>query len=228
MPFGSCEKMSVLDRFDQPFGHQEKERGERFVQNGDVDLQPSDDGTLRGMVFDNQQRFDTAIKWPNGSDSDYQCQCDVFKRGDICAHLVGTALRAQKEGLISTDRHQPRETQPRRRARDPMWLSSTGQLRRTTDADEPRPKINHQPSAPSWKKQLLRLKETTPISPSQDLWPAGRVILYVLDVPASLEARSLVIRLAARDRKTNGQWSKPKTRGLSFPDLPHLSDPQDQ
>ena len=58
--------------------------------------------------------------------------------------------------------------------------------------------------------------------------PAGRVILYVVDVPASLDARALVIRLAARDRKTTGQWSKPRTRGLSFPDLPHLSDPQDQ
>ena len=220
--------MSVLDRFAQPIPDQERQRGERFVQNGDVDIRSSNDGTLRGMVFDNQQRFDTVIPWKPGAVNGYFCQCDTFKRGEICAHLVGTALRAQKEGLIPTDRHQPRETQPRRGARDSMWLSSTGQLRRATDHDEPRPVVKHQPSAPSWKKQLLRLKETTPIPPSQDLWPAGRVILYVVDVPASLEARSLVIRLAARDRKTNGQWSKPKTRGLSFPDLPHLSDPQDQ
>jgi hypothetical protein len=220
--------MSVLDRFAQPIPPHEKQRGERFVQNGDVDIRHSNDGTLRGMVFDNQQRFDTAIPWNSDANSGYLCQCDVFKRGDICAHLVGTALSAQKQGLVPPDAHNPRETQPRRRTRDPMWLSSTGQLRRATDQDEPRPKINHQPSAPSWKKQLQRLKETTPIPPSADLWPAGRVILYVVDVPASLEARALVIRLAARDRKTNGQWSKPKTRGLSFPDLPHLSDPQDQ
>src|SRR6266704_858810 len=175
--------MSVLDRFAQPIPDQERQRGERFVQNGDVDIHLTPDEVLRGSVFDNQQRFDTAIPW--GSDSGYQCQCDVFRRGQICAHLVGTALRAQKEGLIPPDRHQPRETQPRRRTRDPMWLSSTGQLRRATDQDEPRPKINHQPSAPSWKKQILRLKETAPLTPSQDLWPAGRVILYVVDVPAS-------------------------------------------
>lgn len=219
--------MSVLERFAQPIPDHEKERGERFVENGDVDIHSSADGTLRGMVFDNHKRFDTAIPWASGSNSGYQCQCDTFKRGDICAHLVGTALRAQKEGLIPPEGHKPRETQPRRRARDAMWLSSTGQLRKAAE-DEPRPAIRHQPSPPSWKKQLMRLKETTPMGPSPDLWPVGREILYVVDVPSSLEARSLVIRLAARDRKTNGQWSKPKTRGLSFPDVPNLSDPQDQ
>jgi superfamily II DNA or RNA helicase len=223
--------MSVLDRFARPIPDQEKQRGERFVQNGDVDIHLPEDGLLRGMVFDNQQRFDTAIPWNGGSGTEVQCQCDVFRSGEICGHLVGTALRAQKEGLMPRDGekgHQPQETMPRRRARDPMWLSSTGQIRRATDADEPRPAVRHEPSQPSWKKQMARLKESAPLPPGDSIWPAGRVVLYVLDVPASLESRSLVIRLAARDRKTNGQWSKPKTRGLSFPDLPFLPDADDQ
>ncbi len=220
--------MSVLDRFARPILDLEKQRGERFVQNGSVDIHLPPDRTLRGMVVDDKQRFDTVLPWFPGAVNGYLCQCDTFKGGEICAHLVGTALCAQKEGLIPPENHKPRETAPRRRGRDPMWLSSTGQLRRATDIDEPRPAVRHQPSLPSWRKQLSRLKETAPQPPGQDIWPAGRVILYVIDIPASLEARSLVIRLAARDRKTNGQWSKPKTRGLSFPDLPYLPDSHDQ
>ena len=75
--------MSVLDRFARPIPDQEKQRGERFVQNGDVDIHFPADGTLRGMVFDNQQRFDTVIPWSPGQVHGYLCQCETFKRGRV-------------------------------------------------------------------------------------------------------------------------------------------------
>ncbi|HEV8292005.1 MAG TPA: hypothetical protein VGP94_08770, partial [Tepidisphaeraceae bacterium] len=80
--------MSVLDRFAQPIPDQERQRGERLVQNGDVDIDLPADGTLRGMVFDNQQRFDTVIPWKHDSVNGFFCRCETFKRGEICAHLV--------------------------------------------------------------------------------------------------------------------------------------------
>jgi len=66
--------MSVLDRFAEPIPDQEKQRGERFVQNGDVDIDLPADGTLRGKVFDNQHRFDTVIPWSPGKIRGYLCQ----------------------------------------------------------------------------------------------------------------------------------------------------------
>jgi hypothetical protein len=75
--------MLVLERFARPIHDQEKQRGERFVQNGDVDVHLPADGMLRGMVFDNQQRFDTLIPLNGGGARGIACQCETFKRGDI-------------------------------------------------------------------------------------------------------------------------------------------------
>ena len=55
--------MSVLERFAQPIPQQEKERGERFVQNGDVDVHLPSDGTLRGMVYwDMEKKIDSLLE----------------------------------------------------------------------------------------------------------------------------------------------------------------------
>lgn len=220
--------MSVLDRFSRPLLQEQKARGELLLKDGGVDVQSPSAGALAGSVLDDDYRFETVIKWSPDRPWACFCPCIVAKTGTVCAHCIATILAAEQSGLIQSEQHAVAETRPRRGNQPARFLSSSGQVRRLDDVDEPRPIIHHQPSAPSWKKQLTRLRDTVaPIAPSNG-WPADRAILYVVDIPSSLDSRSLVIRLACRDRRSSGEWSRPRTRGISFPDVPAMTDVEDQ
>ena len=52
--------------------------------------------------------------------------------------------------------------------------------------------------------------------------------MYVVDVAASNQAQHLVIEVAVRDRKKNGDWSKPKTQHLSADQVAQLPAPLDR
>src|ERR1041385_4661179 len=223
--------MSVLDRFARPVPDDARALGERLLANGQVDLHSRSDGSVRASIFDNHQRLETSLHWMPGSPWHSSCSCSAFRSKGICHHVVATALAAHRDGLIPREAFAPRETRPRRGDRAPIFLSSTGQIRRLDEVDEPRPRVHHQPSPPNWKKQIAKLKESAASGQEQHqalAWPSDRQLLYVIDVPASLDARGLVIRLACRDRRSTGEWSRPKTRGISFPDVPDLPDPSDQ
>ena len=218
--------MTALDRFPVAVAAEIRLRAERFAAEGKVDLSVTTDNAVNGEVFDGGRRFDTVVAWNNGSPWLSECGCEVFEREQLCPHVVATAIAAEKEGYLPAEG--PKETKPRRGDRGPVWLSSSGKLKRLDEEEQPRPVIEHRPSLPSWRKQLARVRESAKNGSPIEPWPADREVLYVVDLPASADSRALVIRLAARDRKASGDWSKPKTRGVSFPDISGLRDRADQ
>jgi superfamily II DNA or RNA helicase len=93
--------------------------------------------------------------------------------------------------------------------------------------------VQHQPALPGWKQLLERIGRGSAGQATGDAgnasdWPADRQVVYIIDIPASLEARTLVVRLSCRDRKVTGEWAGPKTRGITFPGIEQLPDPADQ
>ena len=220
--------MSVLGRFAQAVGKEEEARGRACLQNGAVQIEVASEEGITALVRADDGEHRTTLSWASGHRLAFTCTCGAHGRRVVCRHVTATALLAEAEGRLPPGRN---ETLPRRGAqRSGMWLSPSGELRRL-DVDEPRPAIQHQPSPPSWKKQLAKVRDAHDFSgPSAlDVWPADRELLYIIDAAASAEQRTLVVRLACRDRRQNGQWSRPKIRGVSFPsaaDLPNRDDRQ--
>jgi superfamily II DNA or RNA helicase len=96
---------------------------------------------------------------------------------------------------------------------------------------QPVPRRHRKPSArsPDWKQHLASLRgdrDKEPVAP-RGTWPPGREVLYVIDVPATLAGRGLVVDLAQRQRKKDGQWSKPRFDTMYRSQLPQLPDPED-
>ncbi len=217
--------MSVLDRFAKPVSESDRESAYRYVDGHAVEIRGVADDCIEAIVHCEQGSQQTKVHF--GSDElGLWCDCKSFTTDGVCDHVVATALVAEAEGRIPV--FQSYETLPRRRDRQAMWLSATGELRRAGD-DDRRPVVRHEPAQPNWKRQLAKLKQTGVASPDAptDPWPVDRQLLYVVDLPASIEHATLVIRLACRDLRANGEWSKPRTRGISFPlpaDLPPGED----
>src|SRR5262249_54786771 len=86
--------------------------------------------------------------------------------------------------------------------------------------------------SPDWKKSLASLRtgmqkeEASP--PQRNPWPPGRQLVYIVDAQAVRDAQGLTVEVAHRQRKKDGDWSKPKgeypSRGL----IARLPDPADQ
>ncbi len=83
-----------------------------------------------------------------------------------------------------------------------------------------------------WRAQLDRLGQTmlTPRGPQAFVgaWPANRRILYVVDVPATLEGRGLVVELSSQVVKRDGTGERPKQLKIGREQLAALPDADDR
>src|SRR5689334_12876012 len=81
----------------------------------------------------------------------------------------------------------------------------------------------------SWRDQLAALGMKAKEIPYQsNEWPAGRELLYVIDVNQTLQNRSLMLEVHYRDRKKDGDWAKPKSQRFPRHIIPNLPDPVDR
>ena len=94
----------------------------------------------------------------------------------------------------------------------------------TPAANVPRPK----PSA--WKETLSSLKSNTnPQAPNTpNPLPQGNEVVYIVDKAATLEGKGLVLELARRHIKKDGEWSKTKAQSFSHTQIAMLPDPIDR
>src|SRR5262249_25526832 len=83
---------------------------------------------------------------------------------------------------------------------------------------------------PSWKKQLASLNETaSPYGVQRaEAWPTGREINYGIDVPSSQTGQGLGLEVSVRERKRDGEWSKPRAQRIWLPQIAGLPDPDDR
>ena len=82
----------------------------------------------------------------------------------------------------------------------------------------------------AWKETLSRLHSTTEQTPAirSAALPPGHEIVYVVDIQASLAGNGLVLEVATRNRKRDGEWSKPKGRRFALSEIEHLPEPADR
>lgn len=93
-------------------------------------------------------------------------------------------------------------------------------------ASRPQPK----PKKENWADLLAAVsREAQPGVGSQPLArSADRQLVFVIDGPASEQARKLVLEVSTQERKLNGEWGKPKFQHLSQSQIDALTDPADR
>ena len=151
------------------------------------------------------------------------CDCPYFDTEGPCKHLWAAILAAESKGHLAAltivtplefDYGGDIEGLP---SRDPGELVSRPQL-------VPKP-----PPVPEWRRQIEAVgKQEKAGSPRTAPFPAKRQILYVVDRPASITAGSLVLGLASRDRKTNGEWSRIAPLSVKRSQIAQLPVPADR
>lgn len=214
--------MSVFDRFNCPVSEEMRTEALLLIEAGAVEIHVNGDDAFHAKVAGPAGEIELVIQVVDGRFS-ANCSCAEYEERGNCVHTVAAAIAGDRKGFFSTDNSH--ETRPRRRDRESMWLSPRGDLKRIGD-NEARPVVRTAPSMPSWRKQMERLKSSKAVEGVMP-WPAGRNLLYILDLQASMDARSAVIRLAYSELRSNGDWSKPRFKTPLNPnpaEMPNIED----
>ena len=220
--------MRLTSALEQDFDIGTRSRGANYYRTGAVQIDRASDSRVHAWVKGSRV-YEVEIRWDPADGLSLRCACPYFGSGGPCKHLWATVLAAEAKGHLSTasmrgpvpvayDFGNPRQfgeiaaepdyVTPQRHAPPPPQLT-----------------IVPPPKAPAWRQRLNEIGQAP--RHGEDTWPAAREILYVVDVPSSIQRGGLVIRLLVREPKRGGGWKKyvpPRMPSAMVPRLPDALD----
>jgi superfamily II DNA or RNA helicase len=223
--------MSLARLLAKQFSKAVQDKGRAYFFSGAVKLDDVDDdfaaATVRGS-----ETYEVELELHRKTLRAY-CSCPyVAEHYQPCKHLWATILQLDaKDGLSAAQ------------ARSSLRLeleADDGYYDDGEDAyyDEPpwepvawpsRPSKRSRGRSASWKDEFAEIHRFAQATTHQrEAWPAGRQVLYVIDVPGSLQAGGLSVEVLGRDRKKNGDWAKPKAIHLRNEQIATLPDSLDR
>lgn len=145
------------------------------------------------------------------------CSCLYAGRGEPCKHVWAVILAVDaKGGLRGSGDTLPATLKSQASGEAPKPVS--------VPASRPRREARPAPRPPSWREILNRLGEAAaPPAPA-----AAGELVYVIDVPATLQRQQLTLEVLTGRRKRDGSLGKLYWLHLNRGDIPHLPDSADR
>ena len=178
-------------------------RGREYFGLGMVTLLSCGPATVEAVVLGSEEYDVSLVR--QGQDLAAFCSCPyAVDRGEPCKHIWATILAAEEaNGLIG----------PR-----PGRLVVGGE-------EPPSPPLP--PPPPAWRRTLDELTVRPVLTPSPRGF-AGREVLYLLDVAATLRSRHLSLQIMTGRRLPDGAWDKLSPLKLRSEEVAGLPDPGDR
>ena len=189
-------------QFSKLFGAGVRGRGLEYFASGAVHIDAGDNQRVSATVAGARDyHVQLAVK---GAKLAVTCTCPFFIDNESCKHIWAVMLEAERRQLLGGG-----EVFFDELYEDWDALANRG------PAPPPRPQAPKPASVPPsvpWRQRLggLLNRPAAHATSADDLWPATRELLYVVDAGLSLAKRRLAIELFSRDRKQNGEWAKLK------------------
>jgi hypothetical protein len=224
-----------------------RERGHSYFRSGSVDIVNGNKEELQALVFGTDTyeveifRLEEAVH--------VACTCPFFEGERVCCkHIWAALLAAESKGYLrGKSNSDPAhlkiysgegdwdENEENDWDEDEDWedeeIIRPGYKPRSYAPGMPgRRQLQLISQQPGWKVPLNSLREAfkTQLNEEKGRWPATRQILYFVDVPATLEGKGLIIEVADRDMKKNGEWGQLKSHFDLYGKPQILPDPMDR
>jgi len=216
--------MRLATRLADDFSATARNRGKSYFWQGRVRIQRGTASRVEARVR-GSRNYEVSLDWQDGALSAW-CDCPHFDSDGACKHLWATILAADGFGYLSAA------------AAADIVLESDG-----FDEEDPRsagfatqPAVVVQPAKrtpppppPAWKNEIIAISSRClqAVRPA-DEWPGKRDVVYVVDVSGSVSAGSLLLRLASRDRKADGSYTRAIPLALKRSRIAQLPLPEDR
>jgi superfamily II DNA or RNA helicase len=215
--------MGLAEAVRRDFRPGVRDRGSHYYMTGLVRIK-SGSATQVDAVVHGSTAYDVSIELHDTTLNAW-CDCPFFSSEGPCKHLWATILKADAEGYLAS---LPPDLQLVEDYRDEDIgdepPEDRGEFRLRAPVAPRRP----EPPLPSWRSQINNFTQQLLTTPQPSVWPAKREVAYVVDVPASLNAGTLVLIIGARHRKANGEWTRLTGLGLKLDELARLPLAEDR
>jgi hypothetical protein len=232
--------MPLTKKFADEFSHTAQSEGEKIFLRAGVKFDEHLPDTIEATVQGGQP-YTVYMSREKGAVR-YACDCPHYaSTGAPCKHVWATLLAAEAAGYVDqwkTDRHLDllpddddflEDEAPPQYPRNPLEAT----LRTLVNPSRARSSGSRRKraTAAEWKQSLANLRDAMQLKDQQQTvagWPAGREVLYIIDVPRTLEGHGLTIEVDSRERRKDGNWGKPKKQAIRSEEIPTLPDPRDR
>lgn len=210
-----------------------------YSDHGSATFSRSADGRLLVDLSCRKLPRHTCLIGLTAGDILFNCTCEGMTPVPHmpCPHVLAAMIFAEDEGLI--DRKGVLLAKPMGLLPESPLLNLPPEIWVITQSDRPR-RLNARASrqllgdvprpCPEWRPFFQHLRghvEETRQAPAKR-WPAGRQLVYGVDVEATMRGKGLVIETLSRDRKKDGTWKKPAALATSGEMVDQLPDPADR
>lgn len=165
---------------------------------------------------------------------DVKCSCPYFERAlETCKHIWAALLAAERQELLkgpaSKKSLQLFESIDDGEFDDDGSVEFVDSVRREPQVQR-KPTTLAKPARSEWKRllQSLRTAMAAGEHESGNASSPDRQLFYLIDIDYTQDAQHLVVEVARRERKMNGDWGKLKSTRLYARDISSLRDQADQ
>jgi len=242
--------MSLTSALESQFDRGVRLRGSNYFFAGRVKVNDKDENHVSAVVR-GSTRYHVNLDYEHGTLT-ADCTCPYFEGGRACKHIWATVLAADGSGFAPQTKNASRiHLKTGDRSDDGQddleacnengeygdddkndalgrvrHLSSQGWKPVFTPNFTPQRKTTSPPK-PSWKSLLARHINPGYVAQVEQ-WPSNKEIIYQLDMDELLIGGAFTLRIACRQIKQNGDWSKPKPLKLTHGEADALPLPADR
>ncbi|HVG21303.1 MAG TPA: SWIM zinc finger family protein, partial [Blastocatellia bacterium] len=232
--------MSLTTKFASLIDSRVRSRGNSYYRQGAVHITQGDERSVRARVRGSLNY--TVRLTIDGDTFSVFCTCPYFDE-DVCKHVWATMLAAESRGYLYGSAKGPtrlRVENAERHEYDEDFFDEDDDdegdgeyedlIYRPSAQTPPWQRRQQQPSRAHWRQHAVAVSKAMKDSLNQEAepWPSGRELFYVVDSALTLSGDGVVVELAFRERKKNGEWGKLKNQGVPLAHIPNLPDPADR
>jgi superfamily II DNA or RNA helicase len=183
--------MGWISRLSARYGGRSYNKGTYYYRSGRVLIETGSDEFVEAAVR-GSALYAVCLEMKSYG-LEVSCTCPWFKdTASLCKHIWATIQAADSEGYLSS-----------------MASMSTPAIRTAPDGSRPPAERKR---TPEWRRKLSLVREAAArrlidyAEPPQD--SAGQQLCYLIDIRRSRSLKRVVLRIASRKRKKNGEWGK--------------------
>jgi superfamily II DNA or RNA helicase len=195
-----------------------RRRGDGYYRYGSVRIVRGSDREVVARV-QGSRPYQVRLLW----EEDYRlrlfCDCPYYQSSGPCKHLWAAILAAEAHGYLGAARS-GRELIPFFDGNE--WDENDGEKLPAPPPPRPVERVE-------WRERLATIggmRRTEHESGGE--WRAGRQIVYIVDVAATLHAGDLTVEWMVRDLRRDGDWGKVRDLRLSRRQIPKLPEAADR
>jgi superfamily II DNA or RNA helicase len=223
--------MSLASKLSHEFAARIQYRGARYFRERAVEVRFQSPARL-GAVVRGRLDYQVSLAISDGR-LNVACTCPYFDQGEECKHIWATILEADRLNSLSVAKSYQRlaltfdfKTQAEllESGVTQSGLRAAETSRNQTSARQERE------NKPVWQQQLNNLAASVEsgFRVEPDSWPAGREIIYLIDVPSTRSSGKLTVDIGYRERNRKGEWGKFKPKRIPLRSISTIKDDADR